>query len=202
MHTDIDKVRDQMRNKKKKPSISKRTSYTKFISKLGITIILTLTVLITLKSNQNYRATFYQYVYENHISFASINATYQKYFGSPLPFLNLLEDQTKPVFDEKLNFKEQHKYKDGVALTVDQHYLVPVLESGMIVFVGEKEGYGNTVIVQQMDGIDVWYSNLNTMSVKLYDYIEKGSLLGEVKGDQLYLVYKKNGIVLDYEEHL
>ncbi len=203
MNPDIRRIRSQMKQKKKtQKSIVQRTSYAKWLSKLGITIILTLVTLITLKSNSKYKATFYQYVYDSHISFASINATYQKYFGSPLPFQELWKDKTAPVFDEKLIFTEQHIYKDGVALTVDSGYLVPVLESGMVVFIGEKEGYGNTVIIQQMDGIDVWYSNLGTVNVKLYDYVDKGSLLGEVKGNQLYLVYKKNGTILNYEEYI
>lgn len=203
MNPDIRRIRSQMKQKKKtQKTIVKRTSYTKWLSKLGITIILTLVTLITLKSNSKYKATFYQYVYDSHISFASINATYQKYFGSPLPFQELWKDKTTPVFDEKLIFTEQHIYKDGVALTVDNGYLVPILESGMVVFIGEKEGYGNTVIIQQMDGIDVWYSNLETVNVKLYDYVDKGSLLGEVKGNQLYLVYKKNGTILNYEEYI
>lgn len=204
MNADIYKIRNQMKQKKKKPVIKNHTStsYTKFLSKLGITIVLTLATLITLKSNGKYKATFYQYVYDKHISFASINATYQKYFGSPLPFQELWQDKTKPVFDEKLLYTDQHKYKDGVALTVENQYLVPVLESGMVIFIGEKEGYGNTVIIQQTDGIDVWYSNLKTINVKLYDYTEKGNLLGEVNGNQLYLIYKKNGTVLNYEEHI
>lgn len=202
MNADISKIRNQMKHKKKKVVHNSNPNVFKFVSKLGITIVITLVTLITLKSNAKYKATFYQYVYDSHISFASINATYQKYFGSPFPFQDLWKDTTKPVFDEKLVFTEQHKYKDGVALNVGSKYLVPVLESGMIIFIGDKEGYGKTVIIQQMDGIDVWYSNLENVNVKLYDYVEKGNLLGEVSGDQLYLVYKKNGNVLNYEEHL
>ncbi len=205
MSPEVRKIRNQMKQKKKyfpKKVTMKRTSYTKFISRLGMTILLTLITLIALKSNPKYKATFYQHVYDSHISFATINATYQKFFGSPLPFQELFQNNTEPVFQEQLVYTEQHKYKDGVALTVSKQYLVPVLESGMVVFIGEKEGYGNTVIVQQMDGIDIWYSNLETVNVKLYDYVEKGSLLGEVKDNQLYLIYKKNGTVLNYEEYI
>ena len=205
MSPEVRKIRNQMKNKKKsfpKQTVIKRTSYTKFLSKLGVTIVLTLVTLIALKSNSKYKATFYQYVYDSHISFATINATYQSMFGSPLPFGELWKSNTEPVFQEQLVYTEQHKYKDGVALTVSNQYLVPILESGMVVFIGEKEGYGNTVIVQQMDGVDTWYSNLGTVSVKLYDYVEKGSLLGEVKDNQLYLVYKQNGTVLNYEEYI
>lgn len=43
---------------------------------------------------------------------------------------------------------------------------------------GEKEEYGQTVIVQQVNGIDVWYSNVDTSNISLYQYLTKGNLLG------------------------
>ena len=37
---------------------------------------------------------------------------------------------------------------------------------------------GNTVIIQGVDGVDIWYGNLTNVSVKLYDYVEKDKLIG------------------------
>lgn len=206
MNYDIEEIRKKIKNKrtsnKKKYKTNKKTNIPIFFSKILITIILTLTTLIVLKNNNKYKTLFYKEVYEKNISFATINELYQKYFGSPLPFKDLFKDDTKMVFSENLQYSEQNKYLDGVKLTVENNYLVPILESGMVVFIGEKEGYGNTVIIQQMDGIDVWYGNLDTVNVKLYDYVEKGNLLGEVSSKELYLVFKKNGEVLKYEEHI
>jgi len=76
-----------------------------------------------------------------------------------------------------------------------------VIASGLVVFVGEKEGYGNVVIVEQLDGVDCWYGNLSTTNVKLYDYVESGSLLGVVD-NELYLVYKEEGNAISYEKYL
>ena len=42
--------------------------------------------------------------------------------------------------------------------------------NGIVIFIGEKEGYGNTVVVEQVDGIDVYYSNVSVSNIKLYDY--------------------------------
>ena len=70
----------------------------------------------------------------------------------------------------------------------------------MVIFVGEKENYGNTVIIEQVNGVEVWYSNIKS-SVKIYDYIEKGSLIGEADGT-LYLVFKKDGNILNYEDYI
>ena len=80
--------------------------------------------------------------------------------------------------------------------------MVPTLESGIVVFIGEKEGYGSTVIIEQVDGIDVWYSNIKANNIKMYDYIEKGSLIGEVKGKKLYMVFQKDGAFLDYKKYI
>ena len=67
---------------------------------------------------------------------------------------------------------------------------------------GEKENYGDVIIVQGIDGVEIWYGNMANTSVKLYDYIEKGTLLGEVTDNILYLVYSKDGNILNYQEYL
>ena len=91
---------------------------------------------------------------------------------------------------------------DGVKLMVDTHYLIPCLKEGLVIFIGEKEGYGYTVIVDQLDGVNVWYSNIDELAVSLYDYVDKGQLIGNCKGDYFYLVFKKDGKVLNYEEYI
>ena len=71
----------------------------------------------------------------------------------------------------------------------------------MVVFVGDKENYGNTIIVEDLDGVRYWYGNITTSSLKLYDYIEKGSLIGETSTN-LYLVFSKDDNYLDYEKYI
>lgn len=51
--------------------------------------------------------------------------------------------------------------------------MVPTLESGIVVYIGEKEDYGTTVIIDQIDGVEVYYSNITVENLKLYDYVEK-----------------------------
>ena len=48
----------------------------------------------------------------------------------------------------------------------------------------------------------MWYGNIKTVNVKLYDYVEKGSMIGEVSDDTLYLVYAKDNKFLNYEDYL
>ncbi|MFV0250115.1 MAG: peptidoglycan DD-metalloendopeptidase family protein [Bacilli bacterium] len=199
----IMKLRKQIKSRKIKPKkIKNKSPSYKYLSKFLITVVLTLIILILLKTNKTFKTTFYNYVYEQNISFAKINEKFESIFGTPLPFKEIFTDNSLAVFDEKLTFTNQNKYKDGVKLTVTQSYLVPALETGIVVFVGNKEGYGKTVVVEQADGLIVWYSNLKTIEVELYDYIKKGSLVGEVLDTNLYLVFIKDGKPLEYEDHI
>ena len=70
------------------------------------------------------------------------------------------------------------KYKDGAKLTVKDNYAVPVMDSGLVVFAGEKEGYGMTIVVQRPDNVEVWYANLDNANMSLYDYVKKGDIVG------------------------
>ncbi len=169
--------------------------------KILICLIIFVVTLIVLKWNPNLKDKVYDMVYDNHFSFSYVNNLYNKYFGNVLPFDKVLPDD-EPVFNENLVYNEANLYKDGVSLSVSNNYLVPILESGIIVFIGEKDNYGSTVIVQQIDGIDTWYGNINVSDIKMYDYIKKGELLGEVKDDRLYLVFQKEGKYLNYKDYI
>lgn len=171
-----------------------------FILEVLCSIILILCILIGCKKSDSFKNNLYNHVYNNNISFGYLNTLYNKYLGPILPFkLNI---DTKPVFKPNLEYKNANIYKDGCVLEVDNNYLVPSISGGLVVFVGEKEGYGNTIIIESEDGIEIWYGNLNNLNIKLYDYIEKGTYLGETINNQLYLVFKNNGEKINYEEYI
>ena len=202
----VNKLKQDKNNKKKNSNkVSKKVKYIRsIIYKSLITIVLVLTILILTKSSDKFKAIIKQNVYDKNFSFAKVNDVYTKYLGSALPFkdIKIFKEETKATFEEKLNYTESSKYLNGVKLTVEQNYLVPIQESGLVVFAGVKEGYGNIVIIQQVDGVDMWYCNLGSVNVNLYDYVEKGTLLGEVKDTTLYLVYQKDGKNVDYKEYI
>ena len=172
-----------------------------FISKILLTIIIFLTGMIIVKNDVGLKKIIINNIYEKNLKFAKFKGLYQKYFGNILSIDKIIKEET-PVFNEKLSYTKKNAYKDGVKLLVSKNYMVPVLESGIVIFMGEKEDYGTTVIVEQIDGIDVFYSNINTTNIKMYDYIEKGQLLGEAKTNIIYLAFQKDGKFLDYKTYI
>ena len=175
-------------------------NYRKYINRILFLIVLFLINLIIMKKSTTYKDFIYNKVYNNNFSFAKIKEFYNKYLGG-VDSLNKVVKNTTPVFNETLTYKSKSKYLDGVKLEVSTNYLVPIIKEGLVVFLGEKEGYGNVIIIQGVDDINIWYGNMSNTSVKLYDYVEKGSLLGEVSNNTLYLVYEKDGKFLDIEEY-
>lgn len=171
-----------------------------FINKVLITAIISLALLISFKLSPEFKSLFNQHVYTESFPFAKVKELYQKYFGSTLVDTSSKDDQA--VFSEKLTYDSQSVYHDGVALSVTSNYMIPNINSGIVVFIGEKENYGKTVIVQQLDGVDVWYGNVDTVNVKMYDYVEQGALLGEVVDNTLYVAFQKEGNFVNYKEYL
>lgn len=197
---EIEQIRREILNKEKKET-PKKSKWYSFVTRMMVLGILFLGVLIYSKASDENKLFLYNKIFGSNFSFASINKLYQKYLGNVLPFKDIIKD-TEPVFDETLEYTDTSIYKDGVKLTVTDSYLVPIFGDGIVIFVGKKDDYGNTVIVQQSNGIDVWYGNVTSLNVGLYDYVEKGSLLGESKDKNLYMVFKKDGKVLDYKEYI
>ncbi len=178
-----------------------KKSVRNFITRLLITVIIFLVGMIIVKSNAKIKNSILKQVYDTNFKFTKIKDVYQKYFGNILSIDQIALNE-KQVFQEKLTYQKVNSYLDGVKLKVTENYMVPALESGIVIFIGEKEGYGNTIVIEQIDGIDVYYSNISVDGVKLYDYIEKGSLLGEAQNEELYLVFQKDGSFLDYKKYI
>ena len=188
-------VESKFYNKKQPKENNFKKYINRFITKVLLTVIVTLILLIGFKINLDFKTNFNKYVYNTSLPFTDVKTLYDKYF------LGTEENNTKEVFNEKLVYKDESMYEDGVKLRVESNYLVKALNSGIVVFIGDKDKYGKTVIVQQMNGVDVFYGNVKA-SVNMYDYVEEGSLIGEVIDTNLYLAFQKEGNFIDYKEYL
>lgn len=166
------------------------------IIRVLISIILFLGISIFVKISDKNLLLFKNNVYDKSFKFSKISSLYNKYFGDVLPPVK----ESVVSANKTINYKEVNTYKDGAVLTgVDAVY---PYKSGIVVFVGEKEDYGNTIIIQGMDGIDYWYGNITDANVKLYDYVESDNIIGNAKDKKLYVLFMKNGELLKYEEYI
>lgn len=167
-----------------------RKEIKKIIRKTLYTIIVFLIGMIITKENPSYKEIINNTIYKDNMDYIKIKKAYNKFFDNR-------KEKSKSVFTEQLDYKEKEEIKDGVKLKVSNNYLVPVLESGIIIYL-EKD----RVVISQVNGINVEYKNITINNYKLYDYIEKGKLLGETNNDILYLKFEKDGEYLDYKKYI
>lgn len=170
--------------------------------KTFLCIILFLIIAILCKSNIQLKNNIEELIYNRNISFSYFKKFYNSYLGGIFPFENIFDSQIFQVFNEELIYNNLSSYKDGVVLEVSSNYLVSTIKEGIVVYIGEKDGYGNVVIVEGNDGVYVWYGNLCNINVNLYDSVGKGFLVGEVCDNSLYLVFSDGNEYLSYNEYL
>lgn len=194
------KKKHQLNNYQTKKSAKERNHLNFLFTRILIATIFVLGSAIYINWSKSNLENYKKAVFDTNISFTTINSWYKKYFGSSLP-INL-ETNTVPVNKNIEDFQNIEKFHDGVRIQVPNDSAINTLNSGIIVFMGEKENYKNVVIIQGIDGVDIWYGNLENVGFSLYDYVEKGKILGSAKEDHIYLVLQKEGQYLDYEEYI
>ena len=191
----IDDIKRRIKNKGKVEE-TKNNSFKIFMFKFFIVLLAFTFSTLVVKKDVRVKNIIYDKIYKNNFSFAYFKNIYNKYIGNILPFQNSLKE--KKVFNEKLRYLSLSKYNKGVKLKLEDNYPIPIIDSGIVIYSGKKDGM-NTVIIQTSKNIDIWYCNLSNTNVKLYDYVQEGQILGEAKNNELYLLFYSGGVEVDYK---
>lgn len=184
---------------KKKEETKKKSKVLSFINKTLMAVFLGLIFLVVMEYSPKFKDFMQNEVLDKNISFGFISKIYNKYFGEVLPNNN---ENVVKVFKEKINYSSKEKYYNGYKLMVENNYLTPVIESGVVVFIGEKDNLGDCIVIEGEDKTTITYGNIKNSDIKLYDYVNAGNYLGEVNSNYLYLVIQKDGEYLDIETYL
>lgn len=166
-----------------------------FITKILLSVIFVFISLIYIKNDDKNLEKYKNYVFTKTFSFAKANNLFDKVIDRNLVIDN---NKTSMVFNDNIELSSE-KYKNGTKIKFDSNSIINSLESGIVVFIGEKDDLGNTIIIQGVDGYDIWYSNINNSNLTIYDYIEKDSIIGE--SEELIITISKDGKYIDYEEY-
>lgn len=166
--------------------------FKKILSKLFTIVIFTMIVITFSNTSPKFKSFIVDKVLNSTIDFSFVNKLSNKVTN-----VFKTSDNTLPVVKEENNRKE--KYKDGIKYIVNKGASVNIKDSGIVTYIGNKDGYNNTVIIQQSNGYYAWYGNIKE-EVKLYDYIESGSKIGETLTNEYYYVLLKDNKPVNLNE--
>lgn len=173
-----------------------KKKFKSFINRVLISLCLLIICLILIKVSPKAKDFIKTKVFNSAFNFSLVNKYYEKYFGS----LNINKSVDSQTVSGQINYEEGEKYLDGVSVkTLGNN--VYAIESGIVIFKGNKDGYNDTVIIQTSNGYDMWYGNLKNINVNIYDYVNKNDLISE-SNDKLYLVINKDNKFYTYKEYL
>ena len=169
--------------------------------KILIMVILFLASLIYIRQSDKNKEKYEKIVYNNSLSFAKIYGVYKEYLGDVVPFKNVFNDDTKLVSSDKITYEKIEKENDGYILSVSSSYTTPAIKSGIVIKVTQEGDYKEMITIQDEEGLNITYGCLDNLNVRLYDYVEKGEILGTAD-KKLYLIFEKDDKYLSYEEYL
>lgn len=181
--------------KKSKNGHTRFKNIKKFISKIIVSGFIVISILAICNLSDTTKELIKKELFQTDFNFSKINKIYTSLFK------NDKNDSQIVSINNEISYKNHSSYKDGASLETKEGESVSFIDSGIVVFIGEKEGYGKTVIVQQSNGVDVWYGNIDNINVNLYDYVNKNTSFA-TSNDKLYLAFQKNGEFLDYKEYI
>ncbi len=165
-------------------------------SKLLLAVIFVLGSLVLTNFSSSLKDKYVKEVLEKNIDISYINKFYNKYIGRGK------KEEEEVLVANLDSSKEYEKVGESVKFTMEAEEPITTLEGGIIVFIGDKDDLGNTVIVQGNNGVDIWYSNILMTDYSLYDYISKGDKLGVSMSDNYLVTIKKDDKTLEYEEYI
>ncbi|GHH97174.1 M23 family metallopeptidase [Neobacillus kokaensis] len=151
---------------------------------------------------------------DKEFKFATVSKWYEDKFGKPLALLPFTEKNEAGKTEEVQSgavpvtgrlLENFEKNGQGIMIETGKGAPVQVINDGFVSFAAVKEGLGKTVIVQHGDGSETWYGNLESIKVKLYEYIDKRTVVGTVSGSasedktkgQYYFAVKKDESFID-----
>jgi stage IV sporulation protein FA len=68
--------------------------------------------------------------------------------------------------------------QQGIMVGTKTTLPIEVVKEGRVVFVGQKEGLGHTVVIDHGHGEESWYGQLQNQQVQLYEWVQQGDVIG------------------------
>ena len=194
------------------PFIKKEWIIFRVLASMCLVLIMAIVYRTTSPVAEQARAMITPYI-EQEFQFATVAAWFEEKFDQPLAFLpeNTLKDKdsTEGVFAMPAIGKIMESFEkngQGVMVKTSDSTSVETIEQGVVIYAGEKDAHGKTIIIQHPDKSESWYGNLQEINVNLYEQVEKKKKIGLVspsdepgKGE-FYFALKSNGKFIDPKE--
>ncbi|WP_134700028.1 M23 family metallopeptidase [Ammoniphilus sp. YIM 78166] len=188
----------------------------RFMLKALISLFLLSFTFLLYKTNIPYSSAakdFVGQVMTREYNFQGMIGMVEKYAGGPPSILPSFGQQAKGQPQPVWNQVSPKKLLAPVTGTISAPFFldgrgiqieapagseVKAVDQGWVIFVGEKEGIGQTIIVQHENQMQAWYGSLDQIEVTVQDWVQPGQAIGKSKdGRTVYFSMEMNGHYID-----
>lgn len=162
-----------------------------FLFKILLSICVVLSIGILFKNQSAKLEPLRDYVdktMQNDFQFAAVASWYEDTFGSPLALIPTKEKEEPKGMTVSGQYAvpatgsiTQSFAVNGEGVIIEtESKTVNAMSEGNVENITNNSELGKTVVIQHADGSKTWYGNLDTIEVKLYDFVRKGQTVGKV----------------------
>ncbi len=103
-----------------------------------------------------------------------------------------------PVTKPSIDNMAQDKLKTGILLTLKRDSILKTPKDSLVVYANNFKGYGNMIILDLGNNYHLIYSGLSNILCKRGDWIEKGSIIGEITfaTKEIYMEVRHKGKII------
>jgi stage IV sporulation protein FA len=185
----------------------------RFIVKIVLSLfILSAAYLVSqsdLPSAQKAEGFLYQ-VMNREFNFQGVAANVEKYMGHQFAILPTFTEQEKNIQPAWNRLGKEGGYMSpvkgdiaapfdgqGIKVSTTAGSELKAIDEGWVIFVGDKEGLGQTIMIEHADKTVSLYGSVNQAKVKLQDWVQPGQVIGIADGESLFFSLQKNKEFID-----
>ena len=168
----------------------------KYVSKVLICLIIFLLSLIGISISDKVKNFYQKYIFTDSFSFMKVQNFFKELNGK-----EEYKEESLPVMQSFISYEKKTKYLNGEKYEGVRENYLNALANGIVTFIGEKQDYGKTIIIQGSNGYDIWYFNIEDSDLMLYDYVKKSSIIASISGE-FGLVITKDNKYYTFEEYV
>ncbi len=178
--------------------VKKENKAHKYMSRILICIIILLLSLIGTSLSSKVKNFYKEYIFDDSFEFMKFKNFFSKISGTEK---EEEKENTSLVMSSFISYESKEKYLNGERYEGVKENFINALVGGIVTFVGDKDEYSKTIIIQGSNGYDIWYFLLDDVDVNIYDYVKADTIIGSIN-NEFGLLISKDGKYYTYEEYL
>lgn len=162
-----------------------------YIKIIGSVLLVVVTVFVMQLERTEFAAAqrFISHALEHNMNVQGVMSWYEGQTGNKLEFLpSFLKQNQSPNQVEKSEYivpvtgatlmSSYNPTQQAIALGTNENQEIEVIQEGWVTFVGERDGFGTTVIINHGQGLESWYGRITNPVVQVNDWVEQGNVIG------------------------